>query len=181
MTFEVEHYMIYSLSPIIGLFFSYISSKKFLKLTFIGSILALIPILTGYEFLFDAYYECIITIQLSFGFKWLFQTEKKSRSKSIVSSLLFCFGILIITGFITFINAFTGSNTSISKIKIDSYQIDHIRSLGFSGSPAYYYKLTHKPAKGLFYKVYKQRGQQINDCTIEFKVDGEKQQFNICQ
>ena len=94
---------------------------------------------------------------------------------------MFSLGTLTVTGFITFVHAFAGSNNSIKKIKIDNYQIDYIKSQGFSGRHAYYYELTHKPVKGLFYKVCKQHGQKINDCTIEFKIDGEKKQFNICQ
>ncbi len=177
MTFETEYLLFFVLAPILGLIFSILFEKKVLLQISTPFIILSTPILFGYDLLTNWTHELNFTIILScmYGY-WIFNINKWRK---IRRSLLLSTVLLIILGYAAFVDAFVGSNYIEQTWIKNEYQINYIRSQGFSGRPAFYYEIIHKPFNGLFRKKSDQKGIEKTPCNILFK--DQSIEINICK
>ncbi len=94
----------------------------------------------------------------------------------VLSVLLF-----LVFGFVTYVIAFVGRNYIEGEWDQDEYTVQYIRSQGFSGRPALYYQVIHKPFGGLFEKVLDERVMydETIRCVVVFEEEGIE--VDICK
>lgn len=149
---ETEYLLFFAAIPILGLLTRNITFKQLKFPLIIGSALFIIPLFFGYVFLYPVVHYLFIFILLSFLYGRIRQDGLSKGVQLFINGLLSLF-LFLIFGFISFLDAFSGS-TRIEKTyqKMD-FEVRYLKSQGFAGSHHLkIYELRHSFWGGIYSK-----------------------------
>ncbi len=151
MEFETEYLMWFVLSPLWGVFVNKVFSKQTVKKILIVSSSFFLIALCGYNFMFDSFH--IFNLSFFIGvFLYMFRDIGEKFGQNLALSIVLTIGLTIWIGFYSFLSIFAGSTYVDAKYKVESYEVQYMRSQGFAGKPALYFRLVHTPFFGVIYK-----------------------------
>ncbi|MDF2454846.1 MAG: hypothetical protein K0R51_839 [Cytophagaceae bacterium] len=177
--------LLISLFPILGCFYKPSFKKYLLVAIGIPLFLLLAVWVIPYDYSISWLDDLLIMIALSgiWGLA-VSHADKKESMYTFSAFLALALGAIIFM--VAMANAFTGSNTVLKHWKKDSYQVNYIRSSGFSGQPLYYYELEKRNAWGLL-EAKLDRNEQVGVydslCEIKLfdKIDRRMLRFDKCK
>jgi len=176
----MEHLLI-ALFPILGCLYKFFS-KEYLLVIIGVSFALLCPVW------FSPYYYAItwlddLLILFFLSGIWgiiVAASDNKRKMYTVSAYLVLVLGFVLL--YLAFVNAFTGSNTILKHWEKEDYQVNYIKSSGFSGQPLYYYELQKENCYGLF-KAALDKENEDTLCDVELfdKIDYRFVHFDKCK
>lgn len=171
--FDPVQQLLLFLFPIIGWGLDRFVSMNNIRWLGIIFLLLFLPIITGYDFVWNWVYEFSLMMMLAVAWALVLSLMTKRVWKFILA-VIFAISLFGILGFNAFLTAKFGGSSSISgRWNKGNYQVARTKSQGFSGRPLTSYELYHRPFFGLYRKKIGNRadhpGFPIEGCLVAFE------------
>jgi len=169
--------MFFCTIPILSWGFYKLFNEKIIVYLLGISLILLLPVFSGYDYIINNAYAALLYISLSCTY--FFRIKKKPKALStVVKPVLILF---LPVAFISFCCGIAGGTVSVQKKwDLKDYKVQYVREQGFSGGPEMRYELYKYGIICIFIKDVDSKVDTTNGDNCIIKFSHEKFNFDKC-